>query len=288
MRRRALAIALAACFCITAIASNARPAAAKKARPGPCRQGQVSSVVDRPGTGPATTTSGSPCTVEKGHVVVELGYRNEIDAGHGGTSIVSSYPQVLLRAGIDKRDELIVLPPTMAVRTGTAAPAFVPSIGSQDIGLGWKHNFKAHAWFQDSLELLVTAPSGTNGYSAGVPTFNASFNAGFSLGQRVALAAGLSLVEAPGALPNGAQKQFLSTQPSLTITYSLDAATSLLAGDSIATPATPQGGNSHVLLLALQRSLSPGTVIDVDSESNLTPEKGYHQRAIGFGAAFYL
>jgi hypothetical protein len=264
-------------------------AGAKKAHPGPCRQGQIVSIVDRPGTGSATTVSGSPCTVEKGRAVLEYGYQNEIDVGRSGTSILSSYPQALLRFGIEKRDEFIVVPPTTSVRAGNAGEAYVPAIGTQDAGFGWKHSIHSHAWYQDAVEAFVTAPTGSNGYSIGIPTYSLGYVGAFSLGERFSLNSSLALVSTSGSLPNaGATRRFLSVQPSLTLAYAATPNLAFSLNDAVAIPSVPRGGSTDVLLFALQRALSPGTVLDVETDYNLTPLTGYRQRAIGFGGAFYL
>jgi len=263
-------------------------AIADKHEPGPCRQGQVASVVDRPSTGPAPTVSGSPCTVERGKSVVEYGYRNQVDAGPGGSSNLAGYPMTLLRVGVDKHDELVLLPPNMVLRGGYAGESFQPAIGTQDAGLGWKHNFAAHAWFQDALEAFVTAPSGTNGYSYGSPGLALSYVAAFSVG-RFSLSPSMSVLDASGTpSAGGAARRFLTYQPSLTVAYGLTPATSLFVNDNVGVPSSPSGGTSNTLLVALQRALSPGTVVDVETDYNLTPQARYRERAVGVGGAFYL
>jgi hypothetical protein len=245
--------------------------------------------VNRPGVGPAAASGGSPCTVAKGRVVVEVGYRNEIDAGQGGTSILSSYPMAVIRMGIDKRNELLVVPPTMAVRSGVAGNVFLPAIGTQDSGLGWKHNFHARAAYQDALALTITTSTGTNGYSAGGPTFALDYVGALSLGPRVFASASFGAIDAPGTpLAGGPPQRFLSYQPSATVGYGLDARSVLFASDNVSFPLRPGGGSSNVLLLAAQRAISRSAVVDVETELNLRPQAGFSERTIGFGGAFYL
>lgn len=252
---------------------------------GPCHDGDVASVVNRPGIGPATESGGSPCTVQKGRVVIEIGYRNEIDVANGGAGRLSSYPMALLRSGLDKHDELIVILPSMSLQAGNALTS---AIGTQDAGLGFKRNIGNHRWFQDAVQFVITAPTGTNGYSAGGSTLSLTYGGAFPVGKRVDLDAEVSVVDAPGTAPGGATRYFVSYQPSISISYSFDDRTSLTLNDNVAVPTTLAGGSSNVLLVALQRSLSPGAVVDVESEFNLTPAAGYRQRAIGFGAGFFL
>lgn len=284
MRRWGLCAALCAAFLFPAAAQ------AKKTHPGPCRQGDVTSLVNRPGVGPAATTSGSPCTVPRKHVVVEFGYRNEVDNGKGGTSILSSYPMTLVRLGLSKRDEIMYAPPTMAIRAGANVPGlFTPSTGVLDSGFGWKHNIQSHYWYQDAVEVFVTVPTETNGQSLGGPSYAFSYIGAFSPPGKLGVFTSFTLTNAPGTPPNGgALRRYASYAPALTLSYAIDGSTSLILNENLTIPANPTGGTSNVLLVALQRTLSPGFVVDVESEYNLTPSTGYHERAIGFGGAFLI
>jgi hypothetical protein len=282
MRRPWIAAAGASALAVLALTA---PAWAKKSHPGPCHQSQVLSVVDRPGTGPLAAVSGSPCTVQPR--VLELD-RNEVTAGHGGSSNLSSYPLALVRFGVDKKDELIVLPPTMSLRAGEAGAAFRPAVGTQDSGFGWKRNFHNEPWYQDAVELFVTVPTCTHGYSAGAPTYSFGYANAFSMGA-LGISSSLGLTSAPGVPPGGGiARRFLSLQPSLTLSYSFTTSSAFFVNDSLSLPAQPHGGSSNALLVAYQRALSPGTVLDVETDYNLTPIAGYRQRAVGMGGAFYI
>lgn len=281
--RRALVLATA-----LALAIVPHVAFAKKERPGPCRQGDVASVVDRPGTGTATATSGSPCTVEPDRVVVETGYRNETDTGPGGTSKIASYPLTLIRVGIDKRDELVLLPATMAVRAGSAAPAFTPAIGTQDDGIGWKHAFHSRAWYQDAAEIFMTYPTGTGGYTLGEPSFSLSYVGAFGLGPRVFASASAGVYQGPGTTPAGATQRYASLQPSLTVGYVIDDRTFVYANENWSFPNGPQDASGNVLLVALAHSITPRAVVDVETTYDLIPTPNYRQTSIGFGGAYYF
>jgi hypothetical protein len=285
MRRWGLCAALCAAFLLQPNAARA-----KKQHPGPCRQGEVTSLVDRPGVGPAATSSGSPCTVPRKEVVVEFGYRNEVDNGKGGTSVLSSYPMTLVRLGITKRDEIIYAPPTMVIRAGAYVPdLFTPSIGVLDSGFGWKHNIQSHYWYQDAVEVFVTVPTGTNGFSLGGPSYAFSYIGAFSPPGKLGIFTSFTLANAPGTPKNGgALRRYASYAPAVTLSYAIGDTTSVILNENVTIPVNPTGGTSNVLLVALQRTLSPGFVVDVESEYNLTPNTGYHERAIGFGGAFSI
>jgi hypothetical protein len=286
MRRWGLFAVLCAAFFF----AHAGAASAKKQHPGPCRQGDVVSVVDRPGGGPAATTGGSPCTVLRGKAVVEVGYRNEVDVGKGGTSILSSYPMSLVRVGITKRDELIYAPPTEVIRGGATVPdLFTPSAGALDTGFGWKHNIQSHYWYQDAVEVFMTVPTGTNGHSNGGDTYTFSYIGAFSPPGKLGIFTSFSIGNAPGTpLTGGQPRRFASYTPALSLSYAISSNTSAIVSDTESLPVNPTGGASNVLVLALQRTISPGVVVDIESEYNLTPNTGYNERAIGLGGAFSL
>jgi hypothetical protein len=284
MRLRGLAVVAG----IAAVACAPQAAFARKSHPGPCRQGQVTSLVNRPGVGPLPTVSGSPCTVAKGRGVLEFGYRNETDAGKNGTSNLSTLPMSVLRYGLGKHDEIMVMPPTSIARTSSIPGLYAASRGSEDTGFGWKHSIQSHWWYQDAVEVFVTEPTGTGGFSAGGPTYSFSYIGAFSPPGKLGVTTQFAVVNAPGAAPDGYARRFASFQPAVTVTYAIGPATSILLNDNFFTPVNPLGGTSNVLLVAAQRTLSVGTVIDFDTEFNLTPAAGYRERAIGFGGAFLL
>lgn len=284
MRRAAIVAALAAAFSLFAV-----PALARKQHAGPCHHPEVISLVNRPGSGPYATTGGSPCTVPRGHVVVETGYRNEVDVGPGGTSKLSSYPMALVRFGISRYDEVFVLPPTTVIRAGAnVADLFVPSVGTLDTGFGWKHNLESSDHFQEAAEIVATLPTGTNGFSAGAPSYSATYLASFAPPGKLGIFTSFTLSNASGTTNEGTTRRYASYAPTLSLSYALTDSTGLTLSDSETIPAGPSGGSSNVLLVALQRALSPGVVVDVESDFNLTPATGYRERAIGFGGAFAL
>ncbi|MGB9652762.1 MAG: hypothetical protein WCB01_13260 [Candidatus Cybelea sp.] len=247
---------VAATFC-TASVFVAAPADAKKTHPGPCRQGQVVSIVNRPGTGPYPATSGSPCTVAEKHVVIEFGYRNEIDAGKS-TSILSSYPMATIRYGLDKHDEVVIVPPTTAIRAGLPSDQFTPAIGSLDGGLGFKRAIHSHYWYQDAIEVFVTIPTGSRVYTLGTPSYTFTYVGAFSPPGKLGIITSFSLVNAPGQPENGAPvRRFASYAPAITLSYELDASTSLLVNDNVATPIDPTGGTSNVLLVGCSARCRP-------------------------------
>jgi hypothetical protein len=132
-------------------------------------------------------------------------------------------------------------------------------------------------------------PTATNGQSLGGASYAFSYIGAFSPPGKLGIFTQLTLANAPGTPKNGgALRRYASYSPAITFSYAVGDTTSLILSENASIPANPTGGTSNVLLVALQRTLSPGFVVDVESEYNLTPATGYHERAIGFGGAFSI
>ena len=146
--------------------------------------------------------------------------------------------------------------------------------------------------FQDAVEVFYTAPTGTPkgvaGFSAGAPTYTLAYSAAFALGRNVGISITQNAIANAAADPGGATR-FFSYQPSLTISYGFAPNFTLLVTDQITTPLGPNGGTGNRGLIALQRVLSPGLVLDAEYEINALPASpAVRQDAFGVGAAFEL
>ncbi len=279
--------------CASAGALDA-PTPAPTATPaGPCAQGALASIADRPGLGRALAINGSPCAPPAGEIVLETGYRNQVTSATG-TSVLSTYPAPVVRFGTGGGNE-VVLAPSLDVSRRTGANlggVFVPASGMQDAGIGVKHTLRDRPWSQDALEAFVTVPtgnpSGPFGFSAGAPTYLLSYSVAFSVNDRVGLAMTHNLTSAPGTNASGAAQRYLAYQPALTLSYALSATTSLSLQEQITVPTGPGGPTGNRALVALQRTISRNVVLDVEFESNLLPAPGANQHALGAGLAVRL
>jgi hypothetical protein len=270
------------------------PMAVPSATPsGPCAQGALAAVVDRPGLGRAVAINGAPCVVPSGGVVVEAGYRNQTTTA-GGTSTLSTYPEPVVRVGFPSRNEVVVSPGLIySRRTGAdLGGTFVPVQGQQDAGAGFKHLLRDRPWIQDALELFITLPTGYPagpvGFSAGIPTYLLGYSATLPLGSRFAVSTTQNLILNGGPDGSGASTRFFAYQPALGISYALANPTTLLLQDQITTPTAPGGGTGNRAFIAVQQVVSPNVVVDVEFEVNLLPAPGFNQHALGTGIAVRL
>jgi len=261
--------------------------------PGPCEQpGAIGSIVDRPGLGRPTANNGSSCVVPPGHVLIEVGYRNQTTVGNAGTSTLEVFPLSLIRIGLLERTEIILQPPAHSNRSG-AALISKSAIGAQDQGFGFKRMLDDRPSFQDAVEIFYTAPTGTPkgsaGFSAGSPTYTLSYTAAFALGKSVGISITQNAIANASPLDPGGATHFFSYQPSLTLSYGFMPNFTLAITDQITTPLGPSGGTGNRDLVALQGVLSPKIVLDVEYEINALPvSPAARQHVVGVGAAFEL
>lgn len=288
----AQAAALASVMGSSAVPSVTPSSPPSPAPQGPCAQGGVAAVVDRPGLGRALTMNGSPCVVPVGAVVSELGYRQQTTRAAAGVSTLATFPQPLIRWGIAAGDELVAAPSLVySQRTGEnfgSAP-FMPAAGQQDAGLGFKRQLNDQPWLQSAVEVFVTVPTGypagANGFSAGRPSYLAGYSSAWPLNAIVSLTTTQNVQWTAGANAAGQMQGYLSYQPSLGISLAAGARTALLLQDQITVPASPSGGTSNRGLFGLQQVLSANLVVDVEYEANLLPQPGFTQHAFGGGVA---
>lgn len=279
------------------LAPVAAPSAAPSSSPspvpeGPCRQGGVATLADRPGLGRALTVNGSPCAVPVGAIVSEFGVRQQTTRAAARVSTLVTFPQPLIRWGIAASDEVVVAPSLVySQRTGEnlgTAP-FVPADGLQDAGLGFKRQLNDQPWQQSAVEVFVSLPSGypagPNGFSAGIPTYLAGYTLAWPLNAIVSLTTTQNLQWTAGVNAAGQTQGYFSYQPSLGVSLAAGTRTALLLQDQITVPAGPTGGTSNRGLFGLQQALSENVVVDVEYEVNLLPQPGFTQHAFGGGVA---
>lgn len=263
----------------------ASPAPAASATPaaivGPCSQGAIASIADRPGVGRALTVNGSPCVVPVGGVVLELGFRQQMTHAAAAVSTLVTYPQPLVRWGIGGGNEIVLAPSLdYSQRYGAnleVAP-FVPASGLQDAGLGFKRQLEDRPWFQSALEAFVTLPTGypqgPNGFSAGMVTYLVGYSVVVPVGPVISLTTTQNL-QSTG---------FIAYQPSLGVSFAIGARGAFLLQDQITTPASSTGGTSNRAFAGIQRTISPNVVLDAEYEVNALPQPGFAQHAFGGGA----
>lgn len=264
---------------LTAVAS---PALADDASPPPCSMPIAVALADRPGTGRTTSAGGSPCVVLRDAIVIESGVRRQITSSSGGSSTLASGPLTFVRAGIAKRLELGIAPPSRQSRAFTGNSPFDAARGTTDLVLAAKYLVIDTGVTQGSLGASYAPPTGTGEFTAGAPTYSLSANVGIALSAKLSFTTSQVVGTAVGADASGANRTFFVYAPSFTLAYALDGATTLLLQDALVSrqgPLLPAGSRGVV---ALQRALGNRLAVDVDYEVNLAPTAG-PSRAVGIG-----
>jgi hypothetical protein len=257
---------------------------------GPCSQGALASISDRPGIGRAPATNGAVCVVLPHTVVVETGYRDEVTTAGSIPQRLISWPNPIIRIGLPGQNELLLAPGfEFAHRIGDIGTSNLPpAAGMQDTGFGFKHLVYDGGQLQEAVNLFVTLPtgypSGIAGFTYGLPTYTLGYSAVYALNDRLSVSStqNLAITAAPTAQTTA--QRFFMYQPSLTVSYSTSPNITALVEDQWSTPAAPTGGTGNRALIGLQCTISSRIVLDAEVELNLLPNTGLTQHAIGFGA----
>jgi hypothetical protein len=235
----------------------------------PCTS--ISAIVTRP------SVTNSVCTVRPNHVEIETGYQNVTFDG-GGNAV--TYPQALIRVGLPiPALEFDVAPPQIS----RASAGGVTTTGSTDVGAGLKYVFGYTPKFNYGGQVFFTAPTGTNGVSAGGTTASYALNAGYTLSPVFSLA-GTATAQSQ---TNGTQR-WSALASSLVLGVALPNATGLNAEIAQFSHAIGPGTPTRTqYLLAVYRDLGPRIQLDTSFAVSPTTATGkYHY--VGFGASFYF
>jgi hypothetical protein len=259
---------------------------------GPCAAPAVSSIAVRPGIGRAPATSGAVCVAPPGAVVLGFGYRVQSTVGSGRQHL-EVYPEPVALAGVGARTELIIAPSlTYSHRTGISGSSLPPASGQQDAGVGAQYLLADRPAVQQALALFATFPTGyptgPAGFSAGAPTYALSYTLAFNFGGSLGLSTSQGLLVASGFNATNAAARYVAYQPTINLSYAVATPTTLLLEDQITAPSGPAAPTGNRALFAVQQTLSPNLILDLEYEINLLPTPGFAQHALGAGLSVRL
>ena len=230
----------------------------------------LSALVTRP------TVTNSVCTVRPNHVLIETGYQNTTASGGGNTV---AYPQSLIRVGTSVPALELDLAPPSAIRTNAGGL----TTGTTDAGAGLKYVFGYTPKFNYGGQLFVTAPTGTNGFSANGSQTTYALQAGYTLSPAFSLAGAAQLA----SLTNGAAR-WSSFFPSLALSASLPNSTGLFGEIARFSQATGPGSPARTqYIFGANRDI--GGRLQLDASVGISPTAAtgrYHY--LSFGASYYL
>jgi hypothetical protein len=140
-----------------------------------------------------TAGAGSACTLEAGRVLLQLAFERE-----RGEEASITFPQAFLRFGVHRNTEVHIAPPSIKRTFDETTTS-----RSTDFGLGLKQIVVRS---RTTLAFLVDATVPTGNDSAGFPTWQGGFSAGYAANRRVNLVANLMIVHAAGNSGNDATR----------------------------------------------------------------------------------
>jgi hypothetical protein len=249
----------------------------------PCTTAAAAALGDRPGTGRNTAASGAACVVPRGELVVESGWRRQME-WQPGYAVLSSGPLTLLRYGIGYRMELGVGTPSNQSRYVQPGAGFDNAHGKSDAALDMKYIFVDQQLTQMSVDLTYTPPTGTGEFTNGLPTYTVSANLALTLSDRWSFATSQAIGTNTGANATGTNATYFDYTPSYTFAYAMTGTTNLLmqvALESRQGPVEPSGNRAF---FAVQQVMGDRLAVDFDFERNLKPTVGLGpQQALGVG-----
>lgn len=272
---------------LTPIVLAANPTPSPTPAAGPCSQGALASISDRPGLGRAPASDGAACVALPATVVLEAGYRNQTTAG-AGTQNLSTVPNAVVRVGLHGDNEALVALPAFSNRSGIdLASGFEPAAGTQDIGIGFKHLLYDGAIVQHAINLFVTfptgRPNGASGFTSGLPTYTLGYSVVVAASSRLSFSSTQNFID--NAAPNaaGTPQRFFTYQPSISGSFALSPNVSFALQNQWSFPNGPGAGTGDRALAGVQVTASAGVVLDAEFEVNLLPHPGFSQHAIDAG-----
>ncbi|MBC5799840.1 MAG: hypothetical protein GIX03_10130 [Candidatus Eremiobacteraeota bacterium] len=245
--------------------------------------GRLLATLDRP------TVGYSACAVPKGAIVLEEGYQNTF-AGGPAAQTSTAYPQGFERVGVARGWELDLIGPNANRQRSSSTITG----GYSDMGLGFKYELPQEGRFTYAVDGLVTAATGTGGFSNGGPTqtlnIDVSYAASpaFGIGTTLATAASTGFFEpgtfaTSGTLP-AVRERYITFEPSLVVTLQWPHDYQLYAELVGQTKTAPRAGGRLYTDFGLQKLLGPYLEIDGEYGIDFTPSNGSRFNYIGVGA----
>jgi len=234
------------------------------------------------------TVGYSPCAVPKGAIVLEEGYQNTF-AGGRSAQTTSAYPQGFERVGVAQGLELDLIGPTVNRQRGGSAM----SAGYSDLGLGFKYEAPQHGRFTYALDGLVTAATGTGGFSNGGPTQSINLDIAYAaspalgFGTTLATSASTGFFEPGTSTTNGTlaqvRERYATFDPSFVVTLQWPNYYQFYAELVGQTKTAPRAGGVVYTDFGVQKLLGPYLELDAEYGIDFTPVRGSRFRYIGIG-----
>ncbi len=235
------------------------------------------------------TVGYSACVVPEGSIVLENGYQNQSQGGDS-PGVVTTIGQGFQRVGVADRVELDLIAPTF----NRASSGGALTTGYSDLGLGFKVELPQSGRFTYGIDGLLTAATGTGGFSMGGPSQTFNFDIAYAASPAIGIGSTLAFASAAGTftsrattvgvMPTSRIERYGYTMPSLVVTAQIPNAYQFyaeLVGQSKIGPA--QGGRIFTDF-GLQKLLGQYLELDAEYGNSFTPVGGSRFHYIGVGA----
>ncbi len=222
------------------------------------------------------TVGFSPCAVDRGTAVFELGYQNTRYA-QGSSRI--QIGQGFLRFGVAQRFELDIIGPNEAVQRG----AGVNASGLADSGIGFKYSFVQGQRWQLGIDGLYTTPNGVRAFTAGSATLTANVDAGYELTKTTSLGTTLAFISNAGYSNAGVHGTFGTFMPSAVLIQQIDRATQAYVEYVNVSRNAPDVGASSFADTGIQRLIGNGLEVDLEYGRSLSGLAAQRFSYIGAG-----
>ncbi len=284
---------------IALVASSPRPSLgaptpssspSRRATPAPDLQsdpcggnGRLLATLNRP------TVGYSACAVPTGAIVLEEGYQNTF-AGGPAAQTSAAYPQGFERAGVAPGWELDVIGPNVnRQRSGSTL-----TDGYSDMGLGFKYELPQKGRFTFAVDGLLTAATGSGGFSNGGPTQTLNLDVSYAASPALGIGTTLAGAASTGFFQPGpfstsgtlaaVREGYGTFDPSLVVTVQWPNYYQFYAELVGQTKTAPRAGGRLYTDFGLQKLLGPYLEIDGEYGIDFTPIDGSRFNYIGFGA----
>lgn len=259
-------VILAAVMSLLAVAPS--PAPKPAATPNPCAG--LLAQLNRP------TVGFSPCAVDKGTTVFELGYQNTRYAQAPSRVQIG---QGFLRFGVAQRFELDVIGPNEVVQRGAGANVS----GLADSGIGFKYGLLQGQHWQLGIDGLYTTPNGVRAFTAGSATLTANLDAGYELTKTLSLGTTLSFASTGGYSSAGVHGTFGTFTPSALLLQQFGHVTQAYVEYVNVSRDAPDVGASSFADTGIQRLIGNGLEIDLEYGRSLSGPAAQRFSYIGAG-----
>ncbi len=233
------------------------------------------------------TVGYSPCAIPSGSLVLEEGYQNQTQGGANASAAVSA-PVGFERIGLADRFELDVIGPNEnRLRAGSTL-----ATGASDLGLGFKAQLPQRGRFTYGIDGLVTAATGTGGFSAGGPTETVNFDAAYAASPAIGFGATLATSSSAGfrTLPDGTNhgERFGYLLPSVVVTAQIPNFYQFYLEIVEQTKLGPDQGGRAFTDFGVQKLVGRNVEFDVEYAQAFTPVGGARFHYFGFGTGLRL